>query len=297
VSEVRIVQGRRLREEDLAVIVRLIEEHPQAHRRRLSQLLCQLWGWRNQRGQYKDMAARTLMRKLDAAGLITLPPPRRPATNARRGQSRPPSVPELPPLAVALSVLQPLRLELVRAGTGAAKLFHGLLAHHHYLGYRGPTGEHIAYLIWSATDQPLACLLFGAAAWKVAVRDEFIGWDQEVRRTGLSGLANNSRFLILPGVRVPHLASHILSLATGRLRRDWMEKYGHPVELVETFVERDRFAGTCYRAANWWWLGATQGRSRNDRNHQHAVPVKDIYVYPLSRCFRQRLGGKKAAHA
>lgn len=295
-SEVRIVQGRRLREEDLAVIVRLIEEHPQAHRRRLSQLLCELWEWKNQRGQYKDMAARTLMRKLDAAGIITLPPPRRPGTNARRGKSLPPSVPELRPLAVTLSFVQPLRMELVRTGTGAAKLFHGLLAHHHYLGYRGPTGEHIAYMVWSATDQPLACLLFGAAAWKVAARDQFIGWEPEVRRTGLSGLANNSRFLILPGVGVPHLASHILSLATARLRRDWMEKYGHPVELVETFVERDRFAGTCYRAANWRWLGATQGRSRNDRNHQHAVPVKDIYVYPLSRFFRQRLGGRIASH-
>lgn len=292
-----MVQGRRLREGDVAVIVRLIKEHPQAHRRRLSQLLCELWDWKNQRGQYKDMAARTLMRKLDATGLITLPPPRRPATNARRGQSPPPPLLPLPALAVALSCLQPLRLELVRAGTGAAKLFHGLLAHHHYLGYRGPTGENIAYLVFSATDQPLACLLFGAAAWKVAARDEFIGWEQEVRRRGLSDLANNSRFLILPGVRGPHLASHILSLATGRLRRDWMEKYGHPVELVETFVQRDRFAGTCYRAANWRWLGATQGRSRNDRDHEQAVPVKDIYVYPLSRFFRQRLGGRIVSHA
>ena len=296
-SEVRIVQGRRLREEDLAVIVRLLEEHPQAHRRRLSQLLCEMWEWKNQRGHYKDMAARTLMRKLDAAGLITLPPPRRPATNARRGQSSAPSMPELPPLAVALSCVQPLRLELVRAGTGAAKLFHGLLAAHHYLGYRGPTGENIAYLVWSATEQPLACLLFGAAAWKVAARDQFIGWEQQERPSGLNALANNSRFLILPGVRVPHLASHMLSLATGRLRRDWMEKYGHPVELVETFVERDRFAGTCYRAANWQWLGVTQGRSRNDRDHQHAVPVKDIYVYPLSRFFRQRLRVGIASHA
>jgi hypothetical protein len=206
-------------------------------------------------------------------------------------------VPELPPLAVGLSILQPLRLELVRAGTGAAKLFQGWLAHHHYLSYRGPTGEHIAYLVWSATDQPLACVLFGAAAWKVAARDQFIGWEEEGRRTGLSALANNSRFLILPGVRVPDLASHILSLATARLRRDWVEKYGHPVELVETFVQRDRFAGTCYRAANWHWLGATQGRSRNDRDHHHAVPVKDLYVYPLSRCFRQRLGVRMASHA
>ena len=291
------MQGRQVSEEDLEVIVRLIEEHPQAHRRRLSPMLCQRWEWKNQRGHYKDMAARALMRKLHAAGLITLPPPRRRATNARRGAMAPLAVPELPTLAVALSCLQPLRLEVVRAGTGSAKLFQGLLAHQHYLGYRGPTGENIAYLVWSATDQPLACLLFGAAAWKVAARDQFIGWEEEGRRTGLSGLANNSRFLLLPGVRVPHLASHILSLATARLRRDWMEKYGQPVELVETFVQRDRFAGACYRAANWQWLGATQGRSRNDRDHQHAVPVKDIYVYPLSRWFRQRLRARIPAHA
>ena len=290
------MQGRRLSEKDLAVIVRLIAEHPQAHRRGLSQMLCQLWEWKNQRGQYKDMAARTLMRKLDAAGLIRLPAPRRPATNGRRGKSPSPSVPDLSPLAVTLSVLQPLRLEWVRAGTACAKLFQGLLARHHYLGYHGPTGENMAYLVWSATGQPLACLLFGVAAWKVAARDQFIGWEEEGRRSGLSGLANNSRFLILPGVGVPHLASHILSLATARLQRDWMEKYGHPVELVETFVERDRFAGTCYRAANWQWLGATKGRSRNDREHQHAVPVKDLYVYPLSRFFRQRLGVRMAAH-
>ena len=142
--EVRIVQGRRLSGEDLAVIVRLIEGHPQAHRRRLSQMLCELWEWKNQRGQYKDRAARTLMRKLAAEGLITLPPPRRPATHARRGETSPLPVPELPPREVALSFLQPLRWEWVRAGTASAKLFQGWLAQPHDLGYRGPTGENIA---------------------------------------------------------------------------------------------------------------------------------------------------------
>jgi hypothetical protein len=255
-----------------------------------------MWEWKNQRGQYKDMAARTLMRKLDAGGFITLPPPLRPATNARRGESPPPSVPKLLAAGGGFVFLATAALGVGAGRHGRSETFPRLAGPSSLPGYRGPTGENIAYLVWSATAQPLACLLFGAAAWKVAARDQFIGWQEEGRRTGLSALANNSRFLILPGVRVSHLASHILSLATARLRRDWMEKYGHPVELVETFVQRDRFAGTCYRAANWQWLGATQGRSRNDRHHQHTVPVKDLYVYPLSRFFRQRLGVRMPAH-
>jgi hypothetical protein len=170
-------------------------------------------------------------------------------------------------------------------------LFFGCLAHHHYLGWRGPTGQNVAYLAWSATGQALACLVFDAAAWKGAARDQFIGWDAPTRERHLSRVANNSRFLILPWVKVPHLASHLLALTTGRLRRDWQKKYGHPIELVETFVERDRFAGTCYRAANWIHLGATRGRSRNDRDQTMSVPIKDVYVQPLSRSFRERLGG------
>jgi hypothetical protein len=172
-------------------------------------------------------------------------------------------------------------------------LLFAYLAHYHYLGWRGPTGQNVAYLAWGGAGQALAGLVFDAAAWQVAARDQFIGWDAARREKHLAKVVNNSRFLILPWVKVPQLASHLLALATGRLRRDWEQKYGQPIELVETFVARDRFAGTCYRAANWIHLGATRGRSRNDREQTMSVPIKDVYVSALSRRFRRRLGGER----
>lgn len=286
-----MVQGRAISPEDVATIRALITQHPQAHRRRLSLLLCEAWEWRNPRGQYKDMAARSLMRKLHEEGEITLPPPRRPATNAQRG-CQPPAVPAPgSPLECSLRELRPIQLELISPKGPHRDLFFGYLAHHHYLGWRGPTGQNVAYLVWSARGQALGALVFDAAAWKLATRDQFIGWAAATREKHLAKVVNNSRFLILPWVKAPHLASHLLALATGRLRQDWEQKYGQAIELVETFVEQDRFAGTCYRAANWIHLGATRGRSRNDRDQTLRVPIKDVYVYPLSRSFRQRLGG------
>jgi hypothetical protein len=181
-------------------------------------------------------------------------------------------------------------LEVILPGGPSQELFGSLLAHYHYLGYRGPVGENLQYLAWSAQGQPLGCLVFGAPAWHVAARDQFLGWDAPTRQAHLHLLTNNSRLLILPWVRVEHLASHLLEQTTGRLRQDWLAKYGHELELVETFVERDRFAATCYRAAHWLDLGPTQGRSRNDRQHTAPQPVKELYVWPLSRGFRQRLG-------
>jgi hypothetical protein len=237
------------------------------------------------------MAARSLMRKLHEEGEITLPPPRRPATNAQRGR-QPLAVPSAgSPLDCWLRELRPIQLELISPKGPHRDLLFGYLAHYHYLGWRGPTGQNVAYLVWSARGQALGALVFDAAAWKLAARDQFIGWEAATREKHLAKVVNNSRFLILPWVKVPHLASHLLALATGRLRQDWEQKYGQAIELVETFVEQDRFAGTCYRAANWIHLGATRGRSRNDRDQTLHVPIKDVYVYPLSRSFRQRLGG------
>jgi hypothetical protein len=168
-------------------------------------------------------------------------------------------------------------------------LFQGLLQQHHYLGHRNCVGENLKYLVRDRQGRPLACVLFGSAAWQCQPRDAFIGWRPEARRAGLARLTNNTRFLILPWVRVPHLASHILSRVCRRLSRDWQEKYGHPIELVETFVERERFAGTCYRAAGWQRVGATTGRGRNG-GHAASGSVKEVYVRPLHPDFRQRLG-------
>ena len=288
--EIGILQGRCIGPEDVQTIRELIARHAHAHRRKLSQLLCELWDWKNPQGQYKDMAARSLMRKLHQAGEITLPPPRRPPTNAQRGR-RPPAVPAPgPPVECGLHELLPIHLELILPKGPHRDLAAGYLARYHYLGWRGPTGSNVIYLAWSAAGRTLACLVFDAGAWKVSARDQFIGWDPATRQNHLVKVANNSRFLILPWVKVPHLASHLLSRATARLRRDWQAKYGHAVELVETFVERERFAGTCYRAANWIHLGNTRGRSRNDREQTMSVPIKDVYVYPLSRSFRGGLG-------
>lgn len=158
-----------------------------------------------------------------------------------------------------------------------------------YLGYRGAVGENIKYLIRDAHGRPLACLLFGSAAWKTAPRDAFIGWNYRSREGNLRYLTNNMRFLILPWVRVPHLASHILSRIARRIRQDWEEKYGHPIYVLETFVDRSLFRGVCYRSANWILTGQTKGRTRNDRNHAIHAPIKDVYVYPLIKDFRRRL--------
>jgi hypothetical protein len=286
-EQVHRLQGRDVREEDLAQIRSLVAAHPDWSRNRLSIELAQDWGWRAPAGQLKDMAARSLLLKLEQRGWITLPPRR------RQAPKRLPAAPELalkdgaPPLITAqLSALTPIALETVPANHPA---FRRYLAQYHYLGYRGPVGENIAYLARDRCGRDLACALFGAAAWKTKPRDAWIGWDDDTRAHRLSLVVNNHRFLILPWVQVPHLASHILGRIARRLSEDWQAKYGHPIHLLETFVERERFKGTCYRAANFKCVGQTQGRSRQDRMRTIRVPVKDIYLYPLTPRFRELL--------
>jgi hypothetical protein len=286
------LQGRTLSGDDLAAVRALIAEHPDWHRTALSRHLCELWNWRNGAGRLKDMAARTLLLKLHARGWIQLPPPR---TRTRRpcAQAPPSFQPELLSLAPApidspLASLRPVSLELA-ATTGARRRVGQLLAQYHYRGFQGAVGENVQYLAKDVQGRELAVMVFGAAAWKVAVRDQFIGWPVEQRSQHLGGIANQQRFLILPWVRVPHLASHLLALATRRLARDWQSRYGHPVCLAETFVETDRFDGTAYRAAGWICLGETTGRTRQDRHRTLQTPPKTVWVLPLHRCFRQHL--------
>jgi hypothetical protein len=273
----------------------LMAAHPDWSRRRLSQELARLWDWRNGVGQLKDMAARALLLKLEQRGWIALPPRRRTPSNRMR-HKRMPELPfsgRLAPITERLAALLPLMISEVSTPAGANQrpLFESLLHQHHYLGYRSTVGENLQYLICDGQGRPLACLLFGAAAWQCADRDHFIGWDSRHRAQNLHLLANNTRFLIPPGVGVNHLASSVLGQVSRRVSRDWQGKYGHPIYLLETFVERDRFAGTCYRAANWVRVGQTKGRSRQDRpdGTWHQVPVKDVYLYPLHPRFHQRL--------
>ena len=282
------VQGREITRDDVELIRRLIEANPSLNRTRLSKELSLLWDWRAANGRIKDMACRTLLLKLEQRGYITLPRPRTPGRGSRKL-----SIPYVPhntdPITCGLGDLEPVQIQLVEDANLLA-LFQCLLARYHYLGFRSTVGENMKYLVFDHKQNPLACLLFGSAAWKCAPRDEFIGWDAETRRANLHLVTNNMRFLVLPWVKVPHLASHILGRVARRISSDWENKYGHPIYLLETFVERDCFQGTCYRAANWIHVGQTRGRSRNGHPGLK-VPIKDIYLYPLTGTFRQALGG------
>lgn len=287
-NEVIRVQGRDLSSADITYIKEQITGHPEWHRTQLSREICATWNWTDAVGQPKDMACRTMLLKLESQGLLTLPERRRPSVNQSRGKSFQPVLHSTTALNTTLRALQPISLIRVDRGNEAA-LWQTLLTQYHYLGFTTHVGQSISYLAQACDGRPVACLLFGAAAWKTAPRDAFIGWSAEERERNIFRVINNMRFLIPPWVQVPHLASHVLAMALRRLPDDWRIKYGFEPVLVETFVERDRFKGTCYKAANWQCVGATTGRTRQDRYGQITVPIKDIYVYPLCRDFRETL--------
>jgi len=286
---IMVMQGREVSGADIRLIRDLLVEHSQWGRTRLSEELCRRWGWRNAQGRPKDMAARTLLLKLERGGHIRLPPRQRPSSNGLRNRHTPVVESATNPIRGALRDLRPLTVSVVAPGSPDLPLFNGLLAHGHYLGHRTTVGENLRYLVRDCQGRPVACALFGSAAWKCAARDSFLGWDRAVRERNLPQLTNNTRFLVPDWVSVPHLASHVLGLITRRIRADWQVKYGHPVAALETFVDRLRFRGSCYRAANWICVGQTQGRTRQDRRHVLQAPVKDVLVYPLQAGFRAAL--------
>ena len=283
------VQGRHLHEADLTEIRQLRADHPDWSRRRLSVALAERWQWRNEAGRLKDMAARTLLSKLAARALIDLPPPLRRAARQRPAHSQP-ELPDLQPtdLDAALASLRPVHLERVERLAHRRQVAR-LLEQHHYRGFRGAVGENVQYIARDVRGRELAVMVFGAAAWKLATRDQFIGWSPTQRADQLGRIANQQRFLILPWVRVPHLASHLLAQATRRLSQDWQRRYGHPVWLVECFVDSQRFAATAYKAAGWIHLGETTGRTRQDRHHQIQVAIKTVWVKALHPRFRELL--------
>ena len=285
----RIIQGRCISPTAVAQIRGLLAENPSWNRTRLSRELCERWDWRNEKGRQKDMACRTLLLKLERLGEVCLPSRQRPSQNANRNRSIPEILHDSSPIEGKLSALRPLKIDPLEATDKDAPLFKFLLHRYHYLGHRNCVGENLKYMIRDQSGRLLACMLFGSAAWKAKSRDAFIGWDRQTRERNLPFLSNNTRFLILPWVRVPHLASHLLAKVCRQLSEHWMEKYGHRIHLLETFVERARFRGTCCRAAGWTHVGATAGRSRNDVHATMSVPVKDVFLYPLTTDFRGRL--------
>lgn len=283
-------RGRELGKEDVAFICELIARHPEASRRRLSALLCEAWGWKQANGAPSDMLARGLMLALERAGHIALPPRcQLPPNNIVRRATPAPMLLDTSPVEAKLSELQPLEFVLVRR-TPYEALFDSLIHHHHYLGYTRPVGEHLKYLVLGPASRPLAALAFSSAPRHLGPRDRFIGWDAKTRRLNIRLVAYNPRFLVLPWVRVPHLASHVLARVLRRLAADWERAYGHPVHFVETFVDPTRFKGTCYRAANWVHVGRTTGRGKDDQTGKANRTIKDVLGYPLLKDFRKHLG-------
>jgi hypothetical protein len=282
-------RGRDITEADLASIRALIAQHPQAHRRRLSEELCRAWKWVQPNGALRSMVARGLMLKLHRAGLIELPAVRRISPNPFVVRRRPQAVAiDQTPIEGTLADIRPLEFRLVRR-TSEEPVFNGLIEEHHYLGYVQPVGEHLKYMVY-ASGRPVACLAWCSAPRHLGPRDRFIGWSPQARRRNIHLLAYNTRFLILPWVRVAHLASHVLGRMARLLPADWERIYGHPVWYLETFINPDRNRGTCYLAANWTKLGRTTGRGHNAPTKKPRVPVKEILGYPLSKRFRRLLG-------
>jgi hypothetical protein len=275
-------------EDDVVFVRKLIAEHPGSSRRDLSKKLCEAWNWVQANGAARDMVCRGLMLKLHRAGLIELPPVRCVPPNplAQRGQPAVISV-DTQPLCVSLAQLRPLEVRPVRR-TADEALFNSLLAQYHYLGYTQPVGEHLKYLVW-AQGRPIACLSWSSAPRHLGSRDRFIGWCPQARLKNIRLLAYNSRYLILPWIKVEHLASHLLGRMAKVLSLDWQRAYGHPIYFLETFIDPQRFRGTCYRAANWIYLGDTTGRGKDDRTHQPNRSIKQVLGYALTPDFRQRL--------
>jgi Druantia protein DruA len=282
-------RGQEISGEQIAFLREFIRAHPASSRWKLSRQLCEAQDWKQANGALRDVVCRGLLLMLERAGEIELPPVRRLIRGQRRtGRLRPEAVlMDTSLLVTTLKALGPIDTITVRR-TADEPLFNSLMEHYHYLAYEQPVGEHLKYLAW-AQGRPIACLAWSSAPRHLGSRDRYIGWSAEARRRNIRFIAYNTRFLILPWVRVPHLASHILGKVTRALSDDWDRMYGHPVYFAETFIDPGRFRGTCYRAANWQLLGLTTGRGKNDQTNKPNRPIKEIFGLPLTARFREHL--------
>ena len=282
-------RGQEIGSEQIAFLREFIREHPTSSRWKLSRQLCEALGWKQANGALRDMVCRGLLLMLERAGQIELPPVRRHIRGqCRTERPRPDALLiDTSPLEIPLKELGPVEIQPVRR-TADEPLFNSLMEYYHYLAYEQPVGEHLKYLAW-AQGGPIACLAWSSAPRHLGSRDRYIGWSAEARRRNIRFIAYNTRFLILPWIRVPHLASHILAKVTRALSADWEQMYGHPVYFAETFIDPGRFRGACYRAANWQLLGLTTGRGKNDHTNKPNRPIKEVLGLPLTRRFREYL--------
>ena len=283
-----LYRGPSVTSEQIAFIRQLIQDRPELSRWKLSRQLCEAWQWKQANGALRDMVCRGLLLTLHRAGEIELPPIKREVRNRLAERERPePVIPDNRPVHGPLGDLQPLEFTQVRRSQ-EEPLFNSLLEQYHYLGYEQPVGEHVKYLV-KARGQVIACLAWSSAPRHLKLRDRYIGWSDEARQRNVRLLAYNMRFLILPWVRVPHLASHILGRMAKLVPADWQKLYAHPIYWLETFVDTSRFTGTCYRAANWVEIGATQGRGHRAPTFEQTRSVKQMLGLPLQRKFREML--------
>lgn len=279
---------RVINDEDLVFIRQLIAEHPQSSRRNLSEKLCTAWNWVQPNGALRSMVCRGLMLMLHRRGLIELPPVRQVSRNPLVERTAPTAISlDDAPLRLSLAELGELEIRQVRRTPDEA-VFNALMQQHHYLGYTQPVGEQLKYMVF-AQGRPIACMAWSSAPRHLGSRDRFIGWSAQSRLANIRLLAYNTRFLILPWVTVPHLASHLLGRIARRLSADWQAAYDHPIYFLETFVDPQRFRGTCYRAANWVHLGVTTGRGKEAPTYTPNRSIKNVLGLPLVKDFRQRL--------
>jgi len=287
-SELFTYRKRIVTSQDVEFLIKLIADNPQKSRNALSIMVCRKWNWVQPNGALKDGVCRGLMLKLHRDGLIKLPARKKPFTGGRQSQRiiAKPDI-DTTPVHSIIRKLQPIEMRQVRR-TKHEKLFNGLIEHYHYLGYTQPVGEHLKYIFFSA-ERPIACFAFASAPYKILHRDKFIGWPDEMLKRNRHLLAYNSRFLILPWIHVPHLASHLLGKCARAISADWQIVYQHPIYWLETFVDTERFKGTCYRAANWQFLGNTSGRGKYNKTQKQLTSIKAMYGLPLIKNFRKML--------
>lgn len=283
------IRKRTITESDLKLIQVIVKEYWDKGRTHISEILCKKWNWVQPNGRLKDMACREVLLTLKRKGLITLPPRFNSANNDKRNRSISVVETDQTPLQDKLSNLPPVKLKLVR-NTKLEPLYNSLVQQYHYLGYRQIVGNHLKHIAF-INQKPVACLGWGSAAWSVKSRDDFIGWDKSIKEKNLHFVANNTRFLILPWVSVKYLASKILAINAKRISDDWLNIYNHPLYLLESFVEKNRFKGTCYKAANWICVGQTKGIAKKGHDHLFHGNIKTVYLYPLRKDFREKIAG------
>ena len=279
------IRGREITESDIKMIRKMVLKYYDKGRRHISREICHKWKWYQANGETKDMAGRYIMLFLERKGIIKLPPGIHNGNNEKKKTKKIKLLEE--PLTGMVKDYGNIRIELMKSPE-EYKYWNRVIHSYHYQGYQVIVGKFLKYTAY-IDDKPAAYLGWGSAAWAMSSREKWIGWSKEEKDKNLCGVVNNIRFLILPWVRVKYLASHLLGRVVKRIAADWKQKYGHPIYLLETFVERERFEGTCYKAANWKYLGETKGSAKRGSSHLFHGNIKKIFVYPLYKDFREKL--------